>query len=72
MSERKTEAGGEFNTVINGWSDRKGADISLILRPDSFSCMDGEEDHFIEIEYDRIDEFIELLQELKGEQNSGN
>ncbi len=72
MTERTIQAGGQFDTRVSVWTDRKGVDLSIILRPESFTCMTAEEDHFIEIEYDRIDEFIEMLQELKGEQNSGN
>ncbi len=72
MTERTIQAGGQFNTQVTVYSYRGGDDLSIILRPESFTCITGEEDHFIEIEFDRIDEFIEMLQELKGEQNSGN
>ncbi len=72
MSERKTEVGGQFNTQVTVWSHLGGADLSILLRPESVTCEVQVEDHFIEIEFDRIDEFIEMSVELKGEQDSGN
>ena len=71
MSERTLTAGTQFDTAISVWS-ANGSDLSLVLRPESFTCMEEDEDHFIEIEFDRIDEFCEILQKLKEEQDSGN
>jgi len=65
VSERETDKGGQFNTLITVWS-AKGRDISLLLRPED----DPDPEHWIEIEFDEIDNFCELLQELKQEQGS--
>ncbi len=70
MTERTIQAGGQFDTRVSVWTDNFGRDLSIILRPESFTCMTAEEDHSIEIEFDRIDEFIEMLVELKEEEGS--
>ncbi len=70
MTERTIQAGGQFNTQVTVWSHLGGPDLSILLRPESVTCEVQVEDHFIEIEFDRIDEFIEMLVELKEEEGS--